>query len=308
MFRNLECSGICIKWQAILGKQKFSKARPLKLSVCRLIAYKSALAALVDSSRGYETGEYGRELSEDPDGLREGQAGDAKLSVSAGHNKLVAKDAKVYAITDMPKQFGVPPESSLGDGLGEAQAGSGKLVVPVVKAAPNLCALVGEAVARKLIGTAGDHIGQTEIFQSTPPALKLSACRLIANKSALAARVDSSGGYETGEYGRELSEKIRKQIEKWREPSLAKQPKFDAGDDLGQGQAGDAKLSVSAGHNKLAAKDAKVELSNSQVLANQLGRGTQSTYFFKTGTLRDLERDNWRCSETLLPFPFDYTY
>eukprot|EP01018_Ginkgo_biloba_P034331 Gb_40946 [translate_table: standard] len=126
--------------------------------------------------------------------------------------------------------------------------------------APNLSAIVGSAVAAKLMGTAGGlsslakmpacnvqllgakkknlagfstatsqfrvgYIEQTEIFQSTPPALRMRACRLLAAKSTLAARVDSTRGDPTGKTGRDLREEIRKKIEKWQEPPPAKQPK-----------------------------------------------------------------------------------
>ncbi|KAF3558280.1 hypothetical protein F2Q69_00013267 [Brassica cretica] len=103
--------------------------------------------------------------------------------------------------------------------------------------APNLSAIVGSAVAAKLMGTAGGlsalakmpacnvqvlgqkrknlagfssatsqsrvgYLDQTEIFQSTPPALRMRAGRILAAKSTLAAR-----------------------IEKWQEPPPARQPK-----------------------------------------------------------------------------------
>lgn len=126
--------------------------------------------------------------------------------------------------------------------------------------APNLSAIVGSAVAAKLMGTAGGlsslakmpacnvqllgakkknlagfstatsqfrvgYLEQTEIFQSTPPSLRVRACRLLASKSTLAARVDSSRADLTGKAGRNLREEIRKKIEKWQEPPPAKQPK-----------------------------------------------------------------------------------
>lgn len=126
--------------------------------------------------------------------------------------------------------------------------------------APNLSAIAGSAVAAKLMGTAGGlsslakmpacnvqllgakkknlagfstatsqfrvgYLEQTEIFQSTPPALRMRACRLLAAKSTLAARVDSTRGDSTGKTGRNLREEIRKKIEKWQEPPPAKQPK-----------------------------------------------------------------------------------
>ena len=119
--------------------------------------------------------------------------------------------------------------------------------------APNLSAIVGSAVAAKLMGTAGGlfalakmpacnvrllvakkknlagfstatsqfrvgYMEQAEIFQSTPPALRMRACRLLASKSTLAARVDATRGDRTGKNGRNLREEIRKKIEKWQEP------------------------------------------------------------------------------------------
>lgn len=128
----------------------------------------------------------------------------------------------------------------------------------MVYIAPNLSAIVGSVVAAKLIGTAGGlnalakmpacnvqllgakkknlagfstatsqyrvgYIEQTEIFQSTPP-LKMRACRLLAAKLTLTARVDSIRGDPTGKTGRTLREEIRKKIEKWQEPPPPKIP------------------------------------------------------------------------------------
>uniref|UniRef100_A0A6N2KMZ4 Nop domain-containing protein n=1 Tax=Salix viminalis TaxID=40686 RepID=A0A6N2KMZ4_SALVM len=64
-----------------------------------------------------------------------------------------------------------------------------------------------------------------EVFQSTPPSLRMRAGRLLAGKSTLAARVDSTRGDPSGNTGRVLREEIRKKIEKWQEPPPAKQPK-----------------------------------------------------------------------------------
>ncbi|KAJ6320157.1 hypothetical protein OIU78_015530 [Salix suchowensis] len=69
------------------------------------------------------------------------------------------------------------------------------------------------------------YIEQTEVFQSTPPSLRMRAGRLLAGKSTLAARVDSTRGDQSGNTGRVLREEIRKKIEKWQEPPPAKQPK-----------------------------------------------------------------------------------
>ncbi|KAK1284648.1 putative nucleolar protein 5-2 [Acorus calamus] len=266
--------------------------------------------------------------------------------------------------------------------------------------APNLSAIVGSAVAAKLMGTAGGlsalakmpacnvqllgakkknlagfstatsqfrvgYLEQTEIFQSTPPSLRMRACRLLAAKSTLAARVDSTRGDPTGKTGRDLREEIRTKIEKWQEPPPAKQPKplpvpdsdpkkkrggrrlrkmkerygltdmrklanrmqfgvpeeSSLGDGLGEGygmlgQAGSGKLRVSVNQKKLSSKVAKrfkeksygtggttsgltslaftpvqgIELSNPQAHANQLGSGTQSTYFSEVGTFKKIKR------------------
>ncbi|ESQ29467.1 hypothetical protein EUTSA_v10023432mg [Eutrema salsugineum] len=126
--------------------------------------------------------------------------------------------------------------------------------------APNLSAIVGSAVAAKLMGTAGGlsalakmpacniqllghkrknlagfssatsqtrvgYLEQTEIFQSTPPGLRMRASRLLAAKSALAARVDSARGDPLGTEGKAFRELIGKKIERWQEPPPARQPK-----------------------------------------------------------------------------------
>ncbi|EPS69875.1 hypothetical protein M569_04885, partial [Genlisea aurea] len=266
--------------------------------------------------------------------------------------------------------------------------------------APNLSSIVGSAVAAKLMGTAGGlsalakmpacnvqllgakkkalagfstatsqfrvgYLEQTEIFQGTPPSLRMRACRLLASKSTLAARVDSCRGDQTGKAGRSFRAEILKKIEKWQEPPPAKQPKplpvpdsepkkkrggrrlrkmkeryaitdmqklanrmlfgvpedSSLGDGLGEGygmlgQAGSGKLRVTARQSKLGVKVAKkfkekqfgssgatsgltsslaftpvqgIELSNPQ--ANQLGGGTQSTYFSEIGTFSKIKKN-----------------
>ncbi|KAK7290223.1 hypothetical protein RIF29_04491 [Crotalaria pallida] len=128
--------------------------------------------------------------------------------------------------------------------------------------APNVSAIVGSAVAAKLIGTAGGlsalakmpacdvlllgankknlnlagfstatsqfrvgYIEQTEMFQTTPPPLRMRACRFLAAKSTLAARVDSIRGDPTGNTGKFFKDEILKKIDKWQEPPPAKQSK-----------------------------------------------------------------------------------
>ncbi|KAG6384154.1 hypothetical protein SASPL_156047 [Salvia splendens] len=81
-----------------------------------------------------------------------------------------------YAITDMRKlanrmQFGIPEESSLGDGLGEGygmlgQAGSGKLRVSVGQS--KLAAKVAKKFKDRSYGTSGATSGLTSSLAFTP--------------------------------------------------------------------------------------------------------------------------------------------
>lgn len=126
--------------------------------------------------------------------------------------------------------------------------------------APNLSAVVGSAIAAQLVGVAGGlmalasmpacniqvlgskrktlsgystatslpHTGFVffcELVQSTPPPLRTRACRLVAGKCALAARVDAVRADVAGGAGRNLREEIRRKIDKWQEPPPAKQAK-----------------------------------------------------------------------------------
>ncbi|CAN7098516.1 unnamed protein product [Brassica rapa subsp. narinosa] len=126
--------------------------------------------------------------------------------------------------------------------------------------APNLSAVVGSAVAAKLMATAGGlsglakmpscnvqvlgqkrknldgfsavttqsrvgYLEQTEIFQKTPPGFRKQAIKLLAGKSTLAARVDACRGDPLGTNGKALREEIQKKIDKLQEPGVARQPK-----------------------------------------------------------------------------------
>ncbi|KAL9142373.1 hypothetical protein ABFS82_14G165600 [Erythranthe guttata] len=112
--------------------------------------------------------------------------------------------------------------------------------------APNLCAVVGSAVAAKLVATAGGlpelaklrpcnvrllgakrkslagfskefragYVEETELYKGTPPLLRNRACRVIASKATLAARVDSAAGTDSsGKDGRKFRAEIEKSIE-----------------------------------------------------------------------------------------------
>ncbi|KAM3396199.1 U4/U6 small nuclear ribonucleoprotein Prp31 [Capsicum galapagoense] len=120
--------------------------------------------------------------------------------------------------------------------------------------APNLCGVVGSAVAAKLVCCAGGlmlsanipsdnirclgarrknlagfskastpqfcYIAETDIFQSTPPSLRGKVRKILADKCSLAARVDLS---KTGRI--DFKEKICKKIEKLQELLPARLPK-----------------------------------------------------------------------------------
>ncbi|KAF3431296.1 hypothetical protein FNV43_RR26027 [Rhamnella rubrinervis] len=64
--------------------------------------------------------------------------------------------------------------------------------------APNLSAILGSAVAAKLMGTAG---GLAALAKMPAHNVRLLGAKLLACKSALAARVDSTGGYPSGNSG-----------------------------------------------------------------------------------------------------------
>lgn len=130
--------------------------------------------------------------------------------------------------------------------------------------APNLSAIVGPTVAAQLIGAAGGltalskipaaniqalgksrknlvgfsakgtkhasvrHVGfiaQCDLINSTPPALRTKAGRLIATKGTLAARVDSFHSSPDGSFGRKIRAEIEDTIKRWQEPPPAKQEK-----------------------------------------------------------------------------------
>ncbi|KAL6181306.1 hypothetical protein ACLB2K_047961 [Fragaria x ananassa] len=129
-------------------------------------------------------------------------------------------------------------------------------------------------------------------IQTTPPALRMRSGRLLAAKSTLAARVDSTRADPSGNTGKALREEIHNKIEKWQEPPPAKQPKplpvpdsepkKKRGDGLGEGygmlgQAGRANGGLSS-------------ISNPQAHGQQLDSGTQSTYFSETGTFSKVKR------------------
>ncbi|KAL6183411.1 hypothetical protein ACLB2K_044822 [Fragaria x ananassa] len=93
--------------------------------------------------------------------------------------------------------------------------------------APNLSAIVGSAVAAKLMGMAGGlaALAKMPACNVQLPALRMRSGRLLAAKSTLAARVDSTRADPSGNTGKALREEIQNKIEKWQEPPPEKQPK-----------------------------------------------------------------------------------
>ncbi|KAM2339564.1 hypothetical protein ACFX1X_019119 [Malus domestica] len=95
--------------------------------------------------------------------------------------------------------------------------------------APNLSAIIGSAVAAKLMGTAG---GLASLAKMPPCNVQLLGAKRnnlagfsTATSHSRVARVDSTRGDPSGNTGRAFQEEIRKKIEKWQEPPPAKQPK-----------------------------------------------------------------------------------
>jgi len=126
--------------------------------------------------------------------------------------------------------------------------------------APNLSAIVGSAIAARLVGIAGGlnalsrmpanniqvlgikrkalagfstattirHVGfinDCDIVKKTPQSLKVKACRLVAAKCTLAARADCYGESTDAALGTKFRIEIQKRIEKLQEPPPAKQVK-----------------------------------------------------------------------------------
>ncbi|KAM1073830.1 hypothetical protein ACFX2B_018644 [Malus domestica] len=114
-----------------------------------------------------------------------------------------------YAITDMRKlanriQFGIPEESSLGDGLGEGygmlgQAGSGKLRVSMGQR--KLAAKVAKKFKEKLYGSSGATSGLISSLACTPvQGIELSNPQAHAHQ--LGGGAQSAYFSETGTFSR----------------------------------------------------------------------------------------------------------
>lgn len=132
--------------------------------------------------------------------------------------------------------------------------------------APNLSEVVGPTIAAQLVGATGGvealaalpagnvllvgahqlsskelgglstltkakhegFIATLDLIKDLPKELRKKGQRLLAGKSVLAARMDSSFKLQAernNEYGKELREKIERTIDKWLEPALLKREK-----------------------------------------------------------------------------------
>ncbi|KAM7537355.1 hypothetical protein Aperf_G00000065439 [Anoplocephala perfoliata] len=126
--------------------------------------------------------------------------------------------------------------------------------------APNVSILVGASTAAKLMGRAGGltalskmpscnvlvlgaqkrnlagfsnnaslpHTGfiyYSETVQKLPPDLRTRAARLLANKVALAARIDAFHQSQDGTMGEKMLLEVEKKVDKWQEPPPVKQVK-----------------------------------------------------------------------------------
>jgi len=128
--------------------------------------------------------------------------------------------------------------------------------------APNVSAMVGTRIAAQLVGLAGGlaalaripscnvqllgqerqalggfssaatikHMGVlyfADLVQSAPPDLRQKACRAVAGKLTLCARVDAHGGDAAvvGELGAKFKAEVAAKIEKWQEPPPARTKK-----------------------------------------------------------------------------------
>jgi U4/U6 small nuclear ribonucleoprotein PRP31 len=126
--------------------------------------------------------------------------------------------------------------------------------------APNVCAILGSAIAAQLVGQVGGllslsripgcniqvvgqekksisgfapggaprHTGliyNCELIQTAPPGLRMKALKVVAAKVAMAARMDCYQQSPSGEGGQKLREEIIWKIDKWQEPQKAPEKK-----------------------------------------------------------------------------------
>ncbi|QDZ17557.1 U4/U6 small nuclear ribonucleoprotein Prp31 [Chloropicon primus] len=125
------------------------------------------------------------------------------------------------------------------------------------KTAPNLSVVLGSECASRLVGLAGgltnlskipacniqvlgskktdlagfssstnyQHrgiIADSPLINGCPPFLRKKACKLLAGKCALLARVDAYGEDPSGSAGERMKQEIQKKIDKWQEPPPAR--------------------------------------------------------------------------------------
>lgn len=86
--------------------------------------------------------------------------------------------------------------------------------------------VLGRAAKKELAGFSLSHVNphagvifECDLVASTPPQYRTQAQRLISNKVALAARIDSQHQYSDASYGRSLRQEIINRLEKLIEPA-----------------------------------------------------------------------------------------
>lgn len=194
---------------------------PLRTRALRLIAAKATLVARVDVNRSDPSGVFGRTTLEQirkkiekwqepppPKQPKPLPVPDSEPKKKRGGRRLRKKKER-YAITDMRKlanrmQFGIPEESSLGDGLGEGygmlgQAGSGKLRVSVVQS--KLAAKAAKKFKEKSYGSSGATSGLTSSLAFTP-VQGIELTNPQAHGNALGSGIQSTYFSEVGTFSK----------------------------------------------------------------------------------------------------------
>jgi U4/U6 small nuclear ribonucleoprotein PRP31 len=172
--------------------------------------------------------------------------------------------------------------------------------------AANLSALVGPRVAALLVGIAGGigalsripgcniqvlgqrkktlaglnraascpHAGvvfECELVCSVPPGLRVRAAKVVAQKAALAARVDSFGERRGGDLGASFYREIAEKLRKWQEPPPGKSVKpLAAPDDVKSSKRGGAR------HRKM---KERMGLTDVRREANRMGFGSTAAEY-----------------------------
>ena len=110
------------------------------------------------------------------------------------------------------------------------------------------------------------HLAYVYAATDTCASLPLAVCRVAANKTALAARVDAFGKQSDGSMGRKLYEDAMRQVDRWQEAELVSSGKVLARPDEVKG--------TRRGGRRMRAIKARQKTTEMQKLANRLEFGT----------------------------------